>query len=186
VTVGGIITQSKRIRTKKGDPMMFATLDDLECAIEILVFGKALAECEGALAPDSIVVVRGRVDHKDREKTCLIAQQVERFDPTPEEVQQAEEEAAKIVLAPSALRLRLDAAVLPASVLGELKEVLAGFPGESEVVIELRTSVGPRRLKLGPEFRVSRTAGLHAELESLLGSALMGEGEAAPARASVA
>ena len=31
VTVGGMITQAKRIRTKKGDPMMFATLDDLEC-----------------------------------------------------------------------------------------------------------------------------------------------------------
>ena len=30
VTAGGIITQAKKIRTKKGDPMMFATLDDLE------------------------------------------------------------------------------------------------------------------------------------------------------------
>src|SRR5205085_1743364 len=30
VTVGGIITQGKKIRTKRGDHMMFATLDDLE------------------------------------------------------------------------------------------------------------------------------------------------------------
>jgi DNA polymerase-3 subunit alpha len=29
VTVGGTITESKKIRTKKGEPMMFATLDDL-------------------------------------------------------------------------------------------------------------------------------------------------------------
>ena len=29
VTVGGIITEAKRIRTRNGDPMMFATLDDL-------------------------------------------------------------------------------------------------------------------------------------------------------------
>src|SRR6185503_16913474 len=27
VTVGGLITQAKKIRTKSGDPMMFATLD---------------------------------------------------------------------------------------------------------------------------------------------------------------
>ena len=30
VTVGGMVTECKRIRTRKGDPMMFATLDDLE------------------------------------------------------------------------------------------------------------------------------------------------------------
>ena len=41
-----MITQAKRIRTKKGDPMMFATLDDLEASVELLVFGKALAEHE--------------------------------------------------------------------------------------------------------------------------------------------
>ena len=50
VTVGGIITESKRIKTRNGDHMMFATLDDLEGAVEILVFGKALAEHEAALA----------------------------------------------------------------------------------------------------------------------------------------
>src|SRR5258707_9500496 len=44
VTVGGIITETKRIRTRAGDPMMFATLDDLAGTVEMLVFGKALAE----------------------------------------------------------------------------------------------------------------------------------------------
>src|SRR6202030_2219555 len=61
VTVGVMISQTKRIRTKKGDPMMFATLDDLDNSVEMLVFGKALAESEQALVPDAIVVVRGRV-----------------------------------------------------------------------------------------------------------------------------
>ncbi len=173
VTVGGMITAAKKIRTKKGDPMMFATLDDLSASIEIIVFGKALAGNEEALTGDAIVLVRGRVDHKDREKTCIIAQQVERFEPTPEEVQIAEAEAAKVIVAPTALRLALDATALPAAVLGELKDVLAGFPGESDVVIELQTSVGPRRLKLGPDFRVSRSASLHAELDALLGHAII-------------
>ena len=30
VTIGGIITEAKRIRTRNGDHMMFATLDDLD------------------------------------------------------------------------------------------------------------------------------------------------------------
>jgi DNA polymerase-3 subunit alpha len=181
VTVGGMITQAKRIRTKKGDPMMFATLDDLEGSVELLVFGKALAAGEEALAPDSVVVVRGRVDHKDREKTCLVAQQIDRFEPTAEEVQKAAEEQAQRAAKPSLLRLRLVASALPEAALGELREVLAGFPGESEVLIELATASGQRKLRLGADFRVSRSAALHAELEELLGAAMVREVGAAGA-----
>ena len=188
VTVGGMITETKRIRTKKGDPMMFATLDDLETSLEMIVFGKPLLACEEALAPDSIVLVRGRVDHKDREKTCLIVQQADRFQPTEQEVAEAQEREAVAPSGPDALRLRLDANALPASVLGELRELLTGFPGESEVVIELRTSIGERRLKLGTQFRVERNASLHAELDQLLGAAILAEEriEAVQAPASVA
>ncbi|MGN6871397.1 MAG: DNA polymerase III subunit alpha [Solirubrobacteraceae bacterium] len=178
VTVGGMIAETKQIRTKKGDPMMFATLDDLEASVELLVFGNVLATAGEVLAQDSIVLVRGRVDHKDRETTCIVVQQVERFEPTAEEVEQAREQAARRPAMPSALRLRLDATALAASVLSELKDVLAGFPGESEVVIELSTSVGERRLKLGPEFRVAHGPGLHAELDALLGEAILSGSDA--------
>ena len=62
--------------------MMFATLDDLEGSVEMLVFGKALAAHEEALALDSVVLVRGRVDHKDAAKTCVIVQEADRFAPS--------------------------------------------------------------------------------------------------------
>jgi DNA polymerase-3 subunit alpha len=184
VTVGGMIVQAKRIRTKKGDPMVFATLDDLEASVEVLVFGNALAAAGAAgsdaggsqaLAADSIVLVRGRVDHKDREKTCVVAQQVELFEPSPEELAQATAEALARAAPPAVLRLKLDARMLPGPALAELKDLLAGFPGEAEVVIELRTSAGCRCLKLGPKFRVKRSASLHAELDALLGSAIVHE-----------
>jgi DNA polymerase-3 subunit alpha len=180
VTVGGIIVETKTIRTKKGDPMMFATLDDLEASVELLVFGNVLATARELLAADSIVLIRGRVDHKDRETTCVVVQTVERFEPTVEEVEQAREQAARRPALPSALRLRLDATALAASVLTELKDVLAGYPGESEVVIELSTSVGQRRLRLGRDFRVAHGPGLHADLDALLGEAILPGGDAAP------
>jgi DNA polymerase-3 subunit alpha len=183
VTVGGMITQAKRIRTKKGDPMMFATLDDLESSVELLVFGKALSEHEDALTPDSIVLVRGRVDHRDREKTSIVAQAIERFEPTTEDVLAAREQELKAARPPAVLRLRLDATSLRATALAELKEVLSGFPGESDVVIELSTTVGDRRLRLGREFRVSRSASLHAELDALLGDAIMHEAQEVRAEA---
>jgi DNA polymerase III subunit alpha len=186
VTVGGMITQAKRFRTKKGDPMMFATLDDLEASVEVLVFGNALAENEAAVAVDSIVLIRGRLDHRDRERTCIVAQQIDPFQPSEDELREAEEQAAKMIVAPSALRLRLDATALPATALGELKDVLAGFPGESDVVIELTTSGGPRRLRLGAEFRVNRSAGLHAELDALLGGAIIPDASESTAASAVA
>jgi len=176
VTVGGMIAQTKRIRTKKGDPMMFATLDDLEGSVELLIFGKPLAASEDAAVADAIVLVRGRVDHKDRDKTCVVVQQIDRFEPSAEEVQQAVEQAARSALRPSALVLRLDAAALGASALVDLKDLVARYPGESEVVVELTTSSGPRRLKLGAGFRVTRGAALHAELEALLGGAMLADG----------
>ena len=86
VTVGGLITQAKRIRTKSGDPMMFATLDDLEGQVEMLIFNSAYASNESNVGVDRRVIVRGRVDHKDRGETKLVVQEVEPFEPTPEEI----------------------------------------------------------------------------------------------------
>ncbi len=175
VTVGGMITQCKRIRTKKGDPMMFATLDDLECAVEILVFGKALAECEDALQPDSIVVVRGRVDHKDREKTCIVAQQIDRFEASTEDLQAALEHEAKLLRPPQPLRLQLDATVLAATVAGRAEGVAVRLPGRVRRGGRA-ADVGRRRgVRLGRGFRVARSASLHAELDALLGPAMVAE-----------
>jgi DNA polymerase III subunit alpha len=172
-TVGGIITQTKRIRTKKGDPMMFATLDDLEGTIELLVFGNVLADAEALLAPDRILTVRGRVDHRDATNTCVIVQEVAAFEPTPEEMAAAEAASIAAVATRAPLCLRVDAARLPAGVIGDLKHLLQDFPGEAEVVLEMQTAAGARRLRLGPSYRVTPSPSLRAELDHLLGDAAL-------------
>ena len=87
--VGGMIAECKRIRTKKGDPMMFATLDDLEGQVELLVFNSAYAANADKVDVDKLVIVRGRVDHKEAGETKLVAQEVEPFDPSEEEITRA-------------------------------------------------------------------------------------------------
>src|SRR6185369_3915085 len=57
VLVGGIITQYKKIRTRSGTTMAFATLDDLDGTVEILLFEKTLAEYESAVAVDEVVLI---------------------------------------------------------------------------------------------------------------------------------
>ena len=81
MTVGGIIVDCKKIRTKSGSQMMFATLDDIEGQVEMLVFKADEAESATAIAPDAIVLVRGRLDHKDRGETKLVVQEAQRFEP---------------------------------------------------------------------------------------------------------
>jgi DNA polymerase-3 subunit alpha len=172
VTVGGIITESKRIRTRNGDHMMFATLDDLEGSVEMLVFGKALAEHEAALAVDQVVLVRGRVDHKEANKTALVVQSVETFAPTEEEMARANSQAKAASIAQAAalepLRLKVDAARLPASAIEDLKDVIDTHRGAAEVVLEMLTSAGTRILRLGESYRVQHTPFVRAELEAAL------------------
>jgi DNA polymerase-3 subunit alpha len=168
VTVGGIITETKRIRTRTGDPMMFATLDDLGGSVEILVFGKALADHEQALAVDTVVLVKGRVDHKEAGKTCLVVQSVQLFAPSEHEIERARAEATARATPPQPVHVRVDAAALSRSAIDDLKQALGDYPGAAEVVLDIDTSAGTRRLRLGKEYRVTHTPTLLAELEHAL------------------
>ncbi len=172
VTVGGIITEAKRIRTRNGDHMMFATLDDLAGAVELLVFGKALAEHEAALAVDRVVIVKGRVDHKEAGKTCVVVQSVEDFSPSEEELARARAQADAASRAATEqarpVHLRVTAEALSPSAIEDLKQAIEDFPGPAEVLVDIDTSAGTRRLRLGEEYRVRHTPTLRAELEHVL------------------
>jgi len=174
VTVGGIIVEAKRIRTRSGDPMMFATLDDLGGTVEMLVFGKALAEHEAALAVDQVVLVRGRVDHKEAGKTCLIVQTVEVFAPSEQEIadarKQANTEARTSVSLAKPMSVRVDLAGVSPSAIEEVKQLAADYPGPAEMWIEIATPTGMRRLRLGEAYRVQNTPTVRAELENIFAS----------------
>ncbi len=166
VTVGGIVTEFKRHKSKNGSLMSFATLDDVEGQLEMLVMGKAYEASQEFLAADAIVVVRGRLDHKGRGETKLVAQEVELFEPTEDEVAKAR--AARNT---GPLRIDITAADFGASLIEELKLILGHFPGDSEVVLVMETREGPRELRFGSEYKVRRSAGLDAELDALFGAA---------------
>jgi DNA polymerase-3 subunit alpha len=168
VTVGGIITECKKIRTRKGDPMLFATLDDLEGQVEMLVFAKVYADNADKVEVDSVITVRGRVDKKEAGEVKLVAQEVTAFDPSPEEVELADAEAAA---EPDVKRIaKLVTLTVPGSVpetlLDDLKQVVEIFPGEHRLLL----CVGERRLQLGDEFRIqAEDSACLAELGALPG-----------------
>ncbi len=168
VTVGGIVAECKRIRTKAGNNMMFATLDDLEGRVEMIVFAKSLEKAGDTIDTDAVLIVRGRVDHKDRNETKLIVQDVELFQPSAEEMSEAKEKVAELDRR-EPIVLQLDAAQYGLGIIADLKAVFADFPGEEEVVLEMKTREGTRKLRFGDDWKVARSAGLRAELDQLLG-----------------
>ena len=183
VTLGGMIGQLRRLRTKKGDPMVFATLEDLHGSVELVIFADALEDAGEAVQQDALVIVKGKVDHKDAARTCVVVSSVERFAPTDTELRAAEREAASIPAAPEPLQIRLNADLVASDLIDDLREILTAYPGDAEVVLALEGSSGTRRLRLGNGYRVMRTAGLHAELAQQLGAALL---PAAPGNAAAA
>jgi DNA polymerase III subunit alpha len=164
VTVGGMIAECKRIRTRNGDPMMFATLDDLEGQVEMLVFNSAYEKNNAVVENDAVVLVRGRVDHKERGETKLVAQEITVFEPDNEEIERARRAAAKAA-APKRIKLvvRDDA---PATFLEELMHVVRSFPGRDELLLQ----IGERSLLLGDQFRIEAVHARH-ELAQLPGAA---------------
>jgi DNA polymerase-3 subunit alpha len=164
VTVGGMIAECKRIRTRNGDPMMFATLDDLEGQVEMLVFNSAYEKNNALVQNDAVVLVRGRVDHKERGETKLVAQEITVFEPDNEEIERARRAAEKAA-APKRVKLVVgdDA---PATFLEELMHVVRSFPGRDELLLQ----IGERSLLLGEQFRIEAVHARH-ELAQLPGAA---------------
>ncbi|HEU4393670.1 MAG TPA: DNA polymerase III subunit alpha [Solirubrobacterales bacterium] len=167
VTVGGIVVECKKIRTKSGSQMMFATLDDVEGQVEMLVFKADESENATVIAPDAIVLVRGRLDHKDRGETKLVVQEAQRFEPDGDEIARGN----KVAAVPSGpFELTIDAASWNDGLFDELKAVFEHHKGEADVHLLIEAGARTVRLKAGDGYRVRPSSSLRAELGHVLGA----------------
>jgi len=148
--VGGVITNLIRKYTRKGDLMATFVLEDLQASITAWVFPRTMQELGWVLADDAVVIVKGRLDQRDDE-TKLVVLDIRR-----EELTNAEAVA---------LEVQLPLAALNDTVVEELKSVLTTHPGGRSVILH----IGAKRLRLGTQFCVDTTNGLHADLRRLLG-----------------
>ena len=168
VTVGGLVSEAKKVRTRSGAHVMFVTLDDLEGRVELFV-RDAASEAAAAIETDRVVVVRGRVDHKGRGEMSIVVAEAEAFEPGAEELASARAKAREREL-PTQVVLRITAADFGPRLIEELKAVFESFPGTSEVLLEIGTSAGTRRLRFGEEYRIAPSHALRAEIDQLLGA----------------
>ncbi|HZT84557.1 MAG TPA: DNA polymerase III subunit alpha [Gaiellaceae bacterium] len=155
VLAGGMVAGVRTTTTKKGEPMAFVQLEDVTGSVEVVVFNSTYAAARGLLVEDAVLVVKGRVDHKQQGETKLVALEVSAFEATPERRE---------------VRLKVDARSAPAGVIRELAGVVRDFPGEAPVYVDLVTSLGSKLLELGPEYRVDPQPDFFASVRHLLGA----------------
>src|SRR5438067_2327469 len=156
VVVGGLVATLKQLTTKKGEPMVFATVEDLTGSVEVVAFNSVYAQARDLLVQDGVLIVKGRVDHKQMGETKLVALEFSAFEATPERKE---------------VRLKVDARVAAAGIVRELAAVVKDFPGEAPVYLDLQTSNGPKVMELGPGYRVKPVPDFFAEVKALLGEA---------------
>ncbi|HSP70926.1 MAG TPA: OB-fold nucleic acid binding domain-containing protein, partial [Gaiellaceae bacterium] len=157
VTVGGIVAGVKQLTTKKGEPMVFLTLEDVTGSAECVVFASVFAQARELCTADRILIVKSKIDRKEGESK-LLASELSPFEAVAERRE---------------VTLRIDAAKARAGIIRELSRLISDFPGESPVLVKCETSEGPRMLQLGPQFKVQPTSEFYGEVKALLGEAAL-------------
>jgi DNA polymerase-3 subunit alpha len=154
LTVSGLITSVSRKITKRGDPWATITLEDLDGAIDVLLFPSAYTLASTLLVEDNIVRIKGQLS-RDKDQPELRAQEVTAPDLT-------QGPAGPVVISLPSTRCT-------PPVVAQLRDVLGTHPGMTEVQLRLLTRSSTKVLRLDDNLRVSPSPALFADLKQLLG-----------------
>jgi DNA polymerase-3 subunit alpha len=160
----GIVSAFERIATRAGKLMATFTLEDLEGAVEGVLFPQTYERSREVIAIDAVVRVRAKFERGDR-GAKLIVQEGE-----------ALSAEGRFERPPGTLLVRAGVEILGNGGGVRFKEILARYPGRDAVEIDLRNGTGTKRLRMADEYKVEGSApGLHAELKELLGDGAVRE-----------
>ncbi len=155
VIIGGMISQLKRITTKKSEKQMaFITLEDMADNIEVVFFPKAFEIAANQIIMDEIVLIKGKLEAGE-DKCKILAEEV--IEPS---------QAATLA---TSLHVRLKDDV-DNSCLNTLKEILLQFRGIKPVYLHLPDKDGDETVILtGHNFRITPTDELINQIETITG-----------------
>ncbi|TMG70352.1 MAG: DNA polymerase III subunit alpha [Chloroflexi bacterium] len=178
VRVAGLVREVRRVVTRKGQIMAYATLEDLTGSVDIVLFPRVFEQARLLFEPDKVVVVQGKVDARAGSTRASGAAS----SPVDPEIE-VEVETASVVADMAWLwddpecapvsRRQLVHVRIPSSDAGlaeQLEAVLARHPGTDEVV--LHVVVGSREVVVNADrYHVLAGPALAAEIDQLVGEA---------------
>src|SRR5579872_413689 len=176
VRVAGLVREVRRVVTRKGQIMAYATLEDLTGSVDVVLFPRVFEQVRLLFEPDKVVVVQGKVDARAG-STRATGSGGSPVDPEIE----SEVESASLVADLAWLwddpdcipvaRKQLVHVRVPNSDAGlaeRLESVLAKHPGEDEVI--LHVLVGNREVVVNADrYHVLAGPALVADIDDLIG-----------------
>jgi DNA polymerase-3 subunit alpha len=177
VRVAGLVREVRRVVTRKGQIMAYATLEDLTGTVDIVLFPRVFEQTRLLFEPDKVLVVQGKVDARAGSTRASGSS----GGPPPEADMEPEVETASVVADMAWLwddpecvpvaRRQLVHVRIPNSDSGlaeRLEAVLARHPGSDEVV--LHVVVGSREVIVNADrYHVLAGPALAAEIDELVG-----------------
>jgi DNA polymerase-3 subunit alpha len=157
MAMGGIVSGTRQLKTKKGDRMATFLLEDLEGSAEVLVFPETYKKVASRLADDLVVLVKGKPEMPEEGRGKLLAVDVLPL------------EDAKLQEARS-VTIRIPLERWGPSVGERLRDILDGHRGDCPVTLELlRRGAFSATISPSALYRVRPDPALRSELEEVLG-----------------
>lgn len=154
--IGGLISKLQPRLTKQGKPMAILTLEDLDGAVEVLVFPEAHAKCVQHLKADAPVFVTGVVNLRE-DKPKIFADQVIPLTDVPKRFTKA-------------MHIRLSMTTATGAMLDKIHDLLLAHAGGVPVMFCFIYPDGKLVfLELHERFCVTPSSELIAALEDLIG-----------------
>lgn len=152
VKVFGVITKIDKIITKKGQPMVFVSLEDESGGMELIVFSDVLEKFKDLIAENNIIVAQGKISTKD-ETAKIICETI-----MPRETLTARAKILKIDVS----------AVTNNDTLVAVKNILSDWQGPCEVYLIVAQNGQKKSVKLNTGANPNQR--LLDELSRLIGS----------------
>ncbi|MGZ4450009.1 MAG: DNA polymerase III subunit alpha, partial [Nocardioides sp.] len=154
ITISGLVTSVQRKITKRGDAWAMITLEDLDGAIDVLLFPSSYQLASTHLVEDAIITVKGRLS-RSKDQPEIMGQEVSVPDIS-------EGPSGPVVISLPSTRCT-------GPVVEQLRDVLGSHPGMTEVQLRLMARSSTTVMRLDDRLRVTPSSALFADLKHLLG-----------------
>ena len=157
VTVGGIVTELRRIKTRNGKAMAVFHLEDDTGVVETVIYPNAFNEISHRLENDDVVLVSGRAE-SDAESVRIVASSVV-------QLSQVDIENTKTV------EITIDLDAMTEVEMAELLDVVRNNQGEASLVFRVKQSGSfDVDFAAGHEYRIRAGKNVVARLQNIVGN----------------
>ena len=171
VVVGGMVGAMRTHYTKKGEPMLFMTLEDTTGSVQVTCFPGVFADCKAFVLPNAVLAIKGKASHRERfggkgtpadgEGDSKSAQ----VEVLADRVHLVAADAMSADARPRAVHVRVD--LQNRTLLRMLRETLGAREGGSPLYLHVETPDGEAKIK--SPLTVDPDEGLLSQVRQMLG-----------------